>query len=89
MGVEPLRVHDLDRVARQHPALELALAGHLEALGVLTDYEAGSRYPPGIWVTVDEAHEAVRVAEEVRTIVLGLLGLDPASWCGAGAAPSV
>jgi len=57
--------------------LNEALAGQGAALGQLTGYEADTRYPPGVWVTPEEAGEAVRMAEEIRAIVLSLLDVEP------------
>jgi HEPN domain-containing protein len=75
--VEPPRIHDLQRLARLHPTLQEALVDHAVALGTLTMYEAETRYPPGVWVTPEEAQEAVKMAESIREVVRGLLGLEP------------
>lgn len=76
-GVPPPRTHDLAALSELHPALRLALADHAGSLHLLTDYEAETRYPPGTWATEEQAQQAVRIADEIRGIVLGLLGLEP------------
>ena len=77
-GTPPPRTHDLRAIAGTHPELERALGAHGEALRVPTEYEAQTRYPPGMWVTLEQAQQAVRLADEIRAIVFGLLGADPA-----------
>ena len=46
-------------------------------LSTLTTYEAETRYPPGVRVTREQAHEAVRMAETVKGAVIPLLDLEP------------
>lgn len=68
------KTHDLLFLSQLDPTLGEVLTEHEVALRTLTEYEAGSRYPPVIWLTQGQAAEAVEWSETIRDAVLRLLG---------------
>ncbi|NQU06202.1 MAG: HEPN domain-containing protein [Calditrichaeota bacterium] len=76
MGVHPEKTHDLVRLIELCAKHDLEFLKHIDIADRITKYAVSSRYP-GDWreITINEAENALRDAEEVMTFVKNKLKL--------------